>query len=101
MDTFLLLKAGFSGFAISVGSQMLVFYLAGGLLHITRRYFSSVFLLAGIFSFLLADLFLYYKISASQDFDSQFFPVGCIGGWVGGIFFGLTQMNRLLRTFLR
>lgn len=101
MDIFFLLKAGFAGFSISAGAQMLVFYFAGSVLRISHRHFSQVFLLAGIFSFLLVDLFLYYKIWVSQELNSQFFLVGCIGGWFSGIFFGLTQMNRLLRTFLR
>ena len=96
-----LLKAGFAGFAICVGTQMLVFYFAGSFLTVSYIYFSRVFVLACIFSFLLADLFLYQKIQVSHIPNSQVFLVGCIGGWLSGIFFGLTQLKRLLRKFLK
>jgi hypothetical protein len=101
MDITFLMKAGFVGFSLSIGVLMLVFFLLGSLLKISQQHFTRVFVLAGVFSFLFTDLFLYYKIQVSQIAGAQLFLAGCVGGWLGGIIFGLTQMNRLLRNFLR
>ena len=45
---------------------------------------------------LAMDIFLYYKVYLSQTVQSQVFLVGCIGGWAGGICFGLTQLKPVL-----
>lgn len=99
MDFGLLLKAGFSGFALSLGVLMLVFYVVGSFLPVWQKNFRRVFLLAAVVSFVVVDLFLYYKIRVSQVPDPHIFLTGCIGGWLGGIFSGLTQMKRFLLSF--
>lgn len=96
MNMFIPIKAGFLGFILSIGVQMLVFYVAGTLKEVSPISFARVFVLAGIASFLALDILLYYKVYLSQSIESQMFLVGCIGGWLGGIFFGLTQMKPVL-----
>lgn len=96
MNVILLLKAGFLGFALSMGPLMLVFYVVGGFLRITERNFFRVFMLGGIVSFLMAYVFLHLKIGSYQDTDAMLFLAGCVGGWLSGILSGLTHMKRLL-----
>ena len=101
MNIFVPMKAGFLGFILSVVVQYLVFYAAGRLTDVSEKRFVRVFVLAGLASFMIVDIFLYYKVYLSQTLDSQFFLVGCIGGWLGAIFFGLTQMKPMLLNFIR
>jgi hypothetical protein len=96
MDFGLLLKAGFSGFALSLGVLILMFYVIGSLVRVGQKNFVRVFILAAVVSFVVVDLFLYYKIRVSQVPNAQLFLTGCVGGWLGGIFSGLTQMKRFL-----
>ncbi len=96
MDFMQMLKAGFSGFAVSVGVQLLVFYLVGRLLGVERSRFIRVFILAAVASFLAVDLLLYYKIRIDPVAEPQVFLAGCLGGWTAGIAAGLTQMRGLL-----
>jgi hypothetical protein len=99
MDFGLLVKAGFLGFALSLGVVMLVFFVVGRLLRISERNFVRVFILAAVVSFAVIDLFLYYKIRIVRVPDAELFLSGCIGGWLGGIFAGLTHLKRLLLGF--
>lgn len=101
MDLSLVLKAGFMGFALSLGALLLVFYIVGAILRISRRYFVRVFVLAAVASFVAVDVYLYYKIRIAMVEQSQLFLVGCIGGWLGGIFFGLINMRRFLSSTLK
>jgi hypothetical protein len=101
MNVLLMLKAGFLGFALSMGSLMLVFYVLGGFLRISERNFVRVFMLAGIVSFVTTYVFLHIKLGAYQDSDAMLFLAGCIGGWLSGIISGLTHMKRLLLTLRR
>lgn len=96
LDYFVILKAGFMGFALSLGVQMLVFYLVGGVVRVTEKNFLRTFILAAVASFLAVDALLYYKISVSRTPDAPLFLSGCVGGWLGGIISGLTQMKPLL-----
>lgn len=96
MDFTLLIKAGFLGFALSLGVLMLVFYIVGSFLRVWQKNFVRVFILAAVVSFVVVDLFLYYKIRVSQIPNPELFLAGCVGGWLGGIFSGLTQMKRFL-----
>ena len=96
MDFGLLIKAGFLGFALSLVVLMLVFYIVGSFLRVWQKNFVRVFILAAVVSFVVVDLFLYYKIRVSQIPDAQLFLTGCVGGWLGGIFSGLTHMKRFL-----
>jgi hypothetical protein len=96
MDFGVLLKAGFSGFALSLGVLILVFYTVGSFLRVGPKNFVRVFVLAAVTSFVVINLFLYYKIRISRVPDPQLFLTGCVGGWLGGIFSGLTQMKRFL-----
>ena len=100
MDFVLILKAGFLGFGLSLGVQFLVFYLAGQFLGASIRHFIRVFLLAAVASFLAVDLLLYIRIPTYEGPHSQLFLVGCIGGWLGGLASGLTQMRGYLLRFL-
>jgi hypothetical protein len=96
-----LLKAGFMGYALSLGAQMLVFYVIGRFLRISERNFIRVFIVAGFISFLALDMFLYYKIVMDQGPNPEILLAGCIGGWLAGIVSGLTQIKRFLLSMSR
>lgn len=103
MDTafLFLLKAGFMGYALSLGVQMLMFYIIGMFLRISERNFIRVFIVAGFTSFLALDLFLYYKIIIDQGPNPEILLAGCLGGWLGGIVSGLTHIKRFLLAMSR
>ncbi len=101
MDLMLLMKAGFAGFALTVGVIMLTFYVAGWILKISGANYRRVLLLGCLASFLVIDSFLYYKIRISDIEGGQLFLAGCIGGWLGGLAFVATQLKRFLLDFLR
>jgi|GEM_PF-510288 len=104
MNMLLILKAGFLGFALSVGAQMLVFFLGGTFLGVAKQRFIKVFALAGIVSFLMVYAFLHYKVGVTQDTvpaEALLFLSGCVGGWLAGVIAGLTNLRRLLLSFLR
>ena len=84
------------GYALSLGVQMLVFYVIGMFLRISERNFIRVFIVAGFISFLALDLFLYYKIIVDQGPNPEVLLAGCLGGWLGGIASGLTHIKRFL-----
>jgi len=96
MDPIFLLKAGFMGFALSVGVQMLLFFLAGRVLSVTAKNFTRVFILAAVASFIAVYLLLHYKIRVVQIADAQLFLSGCVGGWLAGLLFGGTRLRRFL-----
>jgi hypothetical protein len=91
-----LLKAGFMGYALSLGVQMLVFYAIGMFIRVSERNFIRVFIVAGFASFLALDAFLYYKIVMDQGPNPEIFLAGCIGGWLSGIVSGLTHVKGFL-----
>jgi hypothetical protein len=64
-EFYLLLKAGFMGFALCLGVLMLVFYVLGIFMQVSERNFMRLFLVAGLISFVALDLFLYYKIAST------------------------------------
>ncbi len=101
MDILFLVKAGFMGFALCVGVQMLVFYLLGRYMTVSDRNFMRIFILAGIASFLVLDLFLYYRITVDQVPNAEIFLAGCIGGWLGATISGLTHTKRFLLSMAR
>ncbi|MFH1113380.1 MAG: hypothetical protein V1792_05620 [Pseudomonadota bacterium] len=101
MDFSVILKAGFMGFALSLGTLLLVFYIAGIVLNVSGKYFMRVFILACIAAFAAVDAYLYYKIRVSLVEHAQFFLVGCIGGWLGGMLFSVTNLRQFLRRTLR
>jgi len=101
MDFSLILKAGFMGFVLSAGVLILVFYVAGGVVPLSGKNFVRVFALAAVASFLAVYVFLYYKISSYQAPDAQVFLAGCVGGWLAGIFSGLTTLKKLLLSMRR
>jgi len=103
MDTgfLFLLKAGFMGYALSLGVQMLMFYIIGMFLRISERNFIRVFIVAGFVSFLSLDMFLYYKIVIDQGPNPEIFLAGCLGGWLGGIVSGLTHLKKFLLSMSR
>lgn len=101
MDFPLMLKAGFMGFALSLGALMLVFYIAGVILKVSLSHFRKVTLLACVTAFVAVDVYLYYKIRISLVEQSQAFLTGCIGGWLGGILFSLTNLRQFLKRTLR
>ena len=104
MDFSLLLKSGFMGFAIGIGSLMLAFMVAGMALDIGKNRFRRVFLLGAFVSFLLIDIFLYYRLMYDQPelmAQAQLFLAGCIGGWLGALIFGATQLKPFLMDSLK
>jgi hypothetical protein len=101
MDFSFMLKAGFMGFALSLGVQMLVFYLAGTFLGTARTAFMRVFLLGTVASFLAVDALLYYRIYVLHIPEASVFLAGCVGGWLSGIAFGFIQIRSYLVRFLR
>ncbi len=101
MDFYAMLRAGFMGFALSLGVQMLVFYVAGTFLGGTRRAFFRVFALGAVASFLAVDALLYYRIYVVKIPDAAVFFSGCAGGWLSGLAFGAIQLKSYLLRFLR
>jgi hypothetical protein len=101
MNVALFLKAGFMGFALSLGVLMLVFYLVGGYVRVSQTNFTRVFVLAGLASFLVMDVFLYYKIMVVATPEAQLFLAGCVGGWLSGILSGFTNMKKFLLSMRR
>lgn len=101
MNILLLLKAGFLGFALSLGALMLVFFIVGKFTSISGRNFMRVFLLAGIVSFFIIYVFLHFKLTDYRDMDAMLFLTGCVGGWLSGIISGLTHMKKLLLNLRR
>lgn len=101
MDVTLILKAGFMGFVLSAGVLILVFYVVGGFVTVSRKNFVRVFVLGAVASFLAVYFFLWYRISSYQGPEAQIFLAGCVGGWLAGIFSGLTTMKRLLLSLRR
>jgi len=101
MDILLIIKAGFMGFALCLGVLILVFYLVGFVVKVTEKNFVRVFMLAALASFVAIDLFLYYKIAVVQVPGGPMFLAGSVGGWLGGITAGLTNMKRLLLSLRR
>ena len=101
MNVALFLKAGFMGFALALGVLMLVFFVVGGFARVSQSNFIRVFVLAGLASFLVMDVFLYYKIRVAGMPDAQLFLTGCIGGWLSGILSGLTTMKKFLLSMRR
>jgi hypothetical protein len=98
MDLGAVIKAGFLSFALAVGCQMLVFYLAGRLIKGSGVRFWRVYVLAAVASFLLLDGLLYYKIVVSPTPGVEALLPGAIGGWFGGAVFGASQLKpHLLR----
>ena len=96
MDFSLILKAGFMGFALSAGVLLLAFYIVGGFVTISNKNFVRVFVLAAVASFLAVYVFLHFRISSYQGAEAQIFLAGCVGGWLAGIFSGLTTLKKLL-----
>jgi hypothetical protein len=101
MEILFLLKAGFMGFALCLGVQMLMFFLIGRYMLVSERTFMRIFILAGVISFLALDFFLYYRITVDQVPNAEIFLAGCIGGWLGGIVSGLTHMKRFFLSMAR
>ena len=102
MDYNLVVKAGFMGFASSVGAICLVFFIAGNLFKINRKKFNRVYLLASVVSFLTVYLLLHVKImSFPTTISRQIFLTGAIGGWLSGVLFGATQFKRFLINLLQ
>jgi hypothetical protein len=101
MDFYAVLRAGFMGFALSLGVQMLVFYVAGTFLGIARGAFIRVFILGAVASFVAVDALLYYRIYIMHIPEAAAFLSGCIGGWLSGVTFGFTQIRSYLVRFLR
>lgn len=99
MDIVFFLKAGFMGFALSLGVIMLVFFLARRFGKVPRQSFTRVFIAAAVASFVVVDLFLYYKITVTQIPEAQAFLAATIGGWLGGVFSALTSMKNVLLRF--
>lgn len=96
MDLIFLLKASFMGFALSIGAQTLVFFLAGRVAAVSSKSFNRVFLVASVASFIGIYLLLHYKIRVVQVADSQLLLCGCVGGWLAGLLFGGTRLKRFL-----
>jgi heme/copper-type cytochrome/quinol oxidase subunit 4 len=101
MDVTLILKAGFMGFVLSAGVLILVFYVVGGFVTVSSKNFVRVFVLGAVASFLAVYFFLGHRISSYQGPEAQIFLAGCVGGWLAGIFSGLTTMKRLLLSLRR
>jgi heme/copper-type cytochrome/quinol oxidase subunit 4 len=89
------------GFALSIGVQMLVFYVAAKSFGVSKARFVRVFVLAAVASFLVVDLFLYYKVRVADIPDAQMFLAGCVGGWLAGLMSGLTQLRPFLLNLMR
>ena len=101
MDFSVVLRAGFMGFALAVGMLLLVFYVLGVGFRTARRYFVRVFTLGAIASFVAVYIYLHYKIRVLQVGQAEFVLVGCVGGWLAGIAFGLINLRGFLARSLK
>jgi archaellum component FlaF (FlaF/FlaG flagellin family) len=101
MDYNLLIKAGFMGFAASVGAISLTFVVAGYLLQIHRKSFSRVYLLASVVSFATVYALLHFKIRAVGLDSPQIYLTGVVGGWLASLVFSVTQFKNFLRNLLQ
>ena len=101
MDFNLLIKAGFMGFAASVGAISIVFLLTGYLLKIRRQRFSTVYLLACVVSFATVYVLLRLKIMSGGLESPEVYLTGIVGGWLASLVFCVTQFKNFLRNFLR
>jgi hypothetical protein len=101
MDYNLLIKAGFMGFAASVGAISLVFAVAGYLIKIHRNRFNRVYLLACVVSFATVYALLHFKIRSIGLESPQIYLTGVVGGWLASLVFSVTQFKNFLRSFLQ
>ncbi|MFH0821836.1 MAG: hypothetical protein V2B18_03735 [Pseudomonadota bacterium] len=101
MNYSIMVTSGFMGFALALGSEVLVFYLLGYFFKIPRNRFTRCFVLAGVVAFSAIYLYLHYKTKGLPPKDGLAFLSGCVGGWLGGIFFGLMQFKPYLLKLLR
>ncbi|MCX5872928.1 MAG: hypothetical protein NTY51_06800 [Deltaproteobacteria bacterium] len=101
MDYNLLIKAGFMGFAASIGAISVIFWLMGFLFKIDKLKFNRIYMLACVVSFGTTYLLLHLKIRSSGIDSPEIFLVGVIGGWLSSVLFGITQFKNILRNFLR
>jgi hypothetical protein len=101
MDYSIIVRSGFMGFVLSVGVLLLVFYVVGVGLRVARKHFARVLLLAGVVSFVTVYLYLHYEIRVIRAAQPELFLVGCIGGWLAGIFFGIFNLSRFLAGTLK
>lgn len=101
MDFSIVVRAGFMGFVLAVGVLLLVFYLVGAALRVARKHFLRVFFLAAVVSFVAVYVYLHYQIRVMQVAQPEPFLVGCIGGWLAGICFGILNLKRFLAGTLK
>jgi hypothetical protein len=97
----IIMRGGFAGFALSLGMQLLGFYVAGFYLKVTKENFTAVFIAVVIASFFMVCGFLMYKMRVSDTSEFPLLLAGCVGGWLGAIVFGLTRGKSLLLRFHR
>jgi hypothetical protein len=100
MSVLHVVKAAFMGFGLCVGVQILVFFIAGAYLKISRRNFVRVFVPAAVASFAAVDLLLYIKIICVRIPEPMSFLSGTVGGWLAGVFFGLSLFKSNLTRLL-
>ena len=96
MDFIMILKGGFIGFVLSLGMQLLCFYMARFFSGISKEHFVAVFIAAGLASATSVCAFLLPEIRASATPEFTFLLLGCVGGWLLGILLGLTYAKPLL-----
>jgi len=101
MDLYLTLKAGFMGFVLALGVQVLVFYLLGSVVGVHKRSFLYAFSLAAAASFVAVCVLLYYRAHDYRPAEAELFLAGCVGGWIGGVLSAFTNLRRLLAGFLK
>lgn len=101
MDFAAIFKGGFAGFALSLGMQLLGFYVARFYLKVTKENFTAVFITVAIASFFMVCGFLTYKMRVTDTSEFPLLLAGCVGGWLSAIVFGLTRGKSLLLRFHR
>ncbi|MFC1834634.1 hypothetical protein ACFL2Q_07865 [Thermodesulfobacteriota bacterium] len=101
MDFLQMVKSGFMGFALSLGVLILVFYVSGAFLGVTRKWYVRVLTLGGIASFVAVYILLKYKLSNTPEALTPIYFAAYVGGWLGGLFSGMTQMKSTLTKLLR
>ncbi|MGO9117870.1 MAG: hypothetical protein ACLQPD_09700 [Desulfomonilaceae bacterium] len=96
MDFVVILKGVIEGFALSLGMQLLAFYMARFFSGIPKENFGAVFIAAGVASFFMVCGSLLHEFHTSATPGLPLFLHGCVAGWLGGILLGLTYAKPLL-----
>lgn len=96
MDFVVILKGVIEGFALSLGMQMLAFYMALFFPGISKEKFGIVFVAAAVASLAMVCGSLVREFHVSAPSQLTLFLPGCVAGWLAALLLGLTYAKPLL-----